>query len=359
MAKLTVKITNTGEEFEIFDVDLNQLTPRQLFAEMVRQGLLPAGPIAGHYTVLSKNEKIVDDGDLDIVFARLSFVDGDSIKIVIKASGASLDTTREDSAMAGTTASRSLSVTGTVTFSVPSSSTRPPYTYESMPLGFSTEEKNKRIVDERISFLQLDQLWEEEQRIKSQIDRIRYELDEQKHLNTYCVKQEKHAFDELLFFIEQQTEAIGEKSRQKMHELLCNRLTMIRQSSSFLAGFYKTDEIKMIIELLGLLEYFAKEREEMLSNVQVLLQKEKNETEHQFAFKEDEANRGSERFLNNFLLDSEKRLEELKAKKLRVEHELEKIKEVSRFDRVYSSVFAPAEMKRNSHMLVQVYLHLF
>ena len=51
MAKLTVKITNTGEEFEIFDVDLNQLTPRQLFAEMVRQGLLPAGPIAGHYTV--------------------------------------------------------------------------------------------------------------------------------------------------------------------------------------------------------------------------------------------------------------------------------------------------------------------
>ena len=82
----------------------------------------------------------------------------------------------------------------------------------------------------------------------------------------------------------------------------------------------------MIIELLGLLESFAKEREEMLSNVQVLLQKEKNETEHQFAFKEDEANRGSERFLNNFLLDSEKRLEELKAKKLRVEHELEKKK---------------------------------
>lgn len=147
MAKLTVKITNTGEEFEIFDVDLNQLTPRQLFAEMVRQGLLPAGPIAGHYTVLSKNEKIVDDGDLDIVFARLSFVNGDSIKIVIKASGASFDTTRGVSVMAGTTASRSLSVTGTATFNVPSSSTRPPYTYESMPLGFSTEEKNKRIVD--------------------------------------------------------------------------------------------------------------------------------------------------------------------------------------------------------------------
>lgn len=358
MAKLTVKITNTGEEFEIFDVDLNQLTPRQLFAEMVRQGLLPAGPIAGHYTVLSKNEKIVDDGDLDIVFARLSFVDGDSIKIIIKASGASLDTTRGVSAMAGTTASRSLSVTGTATFSVPSSSTRPPYTYESMPFGFSTEEKIKRIVDERISILQLDQLWEEEQRIKSQIDRIRYELDKQKHLNTYCVKQEKHAFDELLFFIEQQTGTIGEKSRQKMHELLCNRLTMIRQSSSFLAGFYKTDEIKMIIELLGLLDSFAKEREEMLSNVQVLLQKEINVTEHKFAFKEDEANRGSERFLNNFLLDSEKKLEELISKKLRVEHELEKIKEVSRFDRVYSSVFAPAEMKRNSHMLVQVYLHL-
>lgn len=36
MAKLTIKITQTGEEFEIEDVDLSQLTPCQLIDEMIR-----------------------------------------------------------------------------------------------------------------------------------------------------------------------------------------------------------------------------------------------------------------------------------------------------------------------------------
>lgn len=46
MAKLTVKIKQTGEELEIEDVDLKQLTPRQLIDEMIIHGLLSSETIA-------------------------------------------------------------------------------------------------------------------------------------------------------------------------------------------------------------------------------------------------------------------------------------------------------------------------
>ena len=37
----------------------------------------------------------------------------------------------------------------------------------------------------------------------------------------------------------------------------------------------------------------------------------------------------------------------------------EKVKKKEEYDEVYSSIFAPSEVKRKSHMLVQVYLHLY
>ena len=36
-----------------------------------------------------------------------------------------------------------------------------------------------------------------------------------------------------------------------------------------------------------------------------------------------------------------------------------KANKTGKYDEVYSSIFAPAEVKRQSHMLVQVYLHLY
>lgn len=86
MAKLTIKITQTGEEFEIEDVDLSQLTPRQLIDEMINQGFLPAETI-GPYGVVDKNGKKVDDEDLCSSFAQLGFVDGDTVRIIMRASG--------------------------------------------------------------------------------------------------------------------------------------------------------------------------------------------------------------------------------------------------------------------------------
>ena len=58
MAKLTIKITQTGEEFEIEDVDLSQLTPRQLIDEMINHGLLLAESIAP-YGIIDKNGLMV------------------------------------------------------------------------------------------------------------------------------------------------------------------------------------------------------------------------------------------------------------------------------------------------------------
>lgn len=86
MAKLTIKITQTGEEFEIEDVDLSQLTPRQLIDEMINHGLLLAESIAP-YGIIDKNGLKVDGEDLCSTFAKLGFVDGDTVRIIMRASG--------------------------------------------------------------------------------------------------------------------------------------------------------------------------------------------------------------------------------------------------------------------------------
>lgn len=86
MAIVTIKIATTGEEFEIEDVDLTQLTPRQLIDEMINLGILSAEMIAP-YGIVNKNNVKIDDGELCLSFAQLGFVDGDTVRIIMRASG--------------------------------------------------------------------------------------------------------------------------------------------------------------------------------------------------------------------------------------------------------------------------------
>ena len=90
MAKLKIKIAKTGEEFEIEDVDLKQHTPRQLIDEMINQGILSAETIAP-YGVINKNNVIIDEEELCLSFAQLGFVDGDTIRIIMRTSGGGID----------------------------------------------------------------------------------------------------------------------------------------------------------------------------------------------------------------------------------------------------------------------------
>ena len=53
-----------------------------------------------------------------------------------------------------------------------------------------------------------------------------------------------------------------------------------------------------------------------------------------------------------------KQIEEFKQQKSNLEKELAVLEEQNKYNEVYSSIFAPAEVKRKSHLQVQVYLHL-
>lgn len=53
-----------------------------------------------------------------------------------------------------------------------------------------------------------------------------------------------------------------------------------------------------------------------------------------------------------------KQIEELIYEKINIEKQI-LLEEQNKFDKVYSSIFAPAEVKRKSHLQVQVYLHLY
>lgn len=55
----------------------------------------------------------------------------------------------------------------------------------------------------------------------------------------------------------------------------------------------------------------------------------------------------------------EKQIEEFIQQKKNLEKELAVLEEQNKYNEVYSSIFAPAEVKRKSHLQVQVYLHLY
>ncbi len=54
-----------------------------------------------------------------------------------------------------------------------------------------------------------------------------------------------------------------------------------------------------------------------------------------------------------------KQIEDFKQQKSNLEKELAVLEEQNKYNEVYSSIFAPAEVKRKSHLQVQVYLHLY
>lgn len=54
-----------------------------------------------------------------------------------------------------------------------------------------------------------------------------------------------------------------------------------------------------------------------------------------------------------------KQIEDFKQQKSNLEKELAILEEQNKYNEVYSSIFAPAEVKRKSHLQVQVYLHLY
>ena len=54
-----------------------------------------------------------------------------------------------------------------------------------------------------------------------------------------------------------------------------------------------------------------------------------------------------------------KQIENFKQQKSNLEKELAVLEEQNKYNEVYSSIFAPAEVKRKSHLHVQVYLHLY
>ena len=54
-----------------------------------------------------------------------------------------------------------------------------------------------------------------------------------------------------------------------------------------------------------------------------------------------------------------KQIEDFKQQKSNLEKELAFLEEQNKYNEVYSSIFAPAEIKRKSHLQVQVYLHLY
>ena len=144
------------------------------------------------------------------------------------------------------------------------------------------------------------------------------------------------------------------KSVDKMQDLLYNRLSQLQNSSSFFSKLREDNELKLIKELLRLLELLETEHKEMLQDVKISVQEELQKAEQRLIHRIDE----SESFWEYCLLDYQRELHDVIERKRCVENELDRNHKEREMDDVYSSIFAPAEVKQKSHMTVQVYLHL-
>lgn len=330
MAKLTIKITATGEEFEIEDVDLKHHTPRQLIDEIINQGLLQPETISP-YGIIDKNGVIVDDERLCLSFAQLGFVDGDTIRIILRASG------------------------GGGCPIVNPNNIISDFTYESKPHVYSLEERVHLIADEKVAMSQLEQLRHEEDRCRAHIDKMRYGLKEQKQIDTYCmIRRVELPSAEIHISASRKLDSII-----KMQDLLNNRLAQLQNATSFFERLRGVNELEMIKELQMLLESFEIEQKEMLQKIEVLFQAKMHEAEHLLSSSGIRANKESVYFWESCLSDYERDLHDLIDRRRCVEIELDKKRKEREMDEVYSSIFAPAEVKPKSHMMVQVYLHLF
>lgn len=434
MAKLTIKIASTGEEFEIEDVDLSQLTPRQLLVEMINHGILSAEAIAP-YGIVNKNNVKIDDGELCLSFAQLGFVDGDTIQIIMRASGggdnlyppqnkARIDvkttwdgagfelvdvdleqiTNRDliqemigagvmipesqlpqaadntpnmyslidkagvlvepdevkSLAELGFTDGDTVRIVqrgsggGGVSVSCSNNSISG-FFYESTPLGPSIEEKAQQLADEKIARSRLEQVRNDEDRCRAHIDRIWHGIEEQKHLDTYCMmKRDELPSEEIHISAFRRFDSVD-----KMHDLLNSRLAQLQNSSSFFERLRGEKELKLIKELLMLIESIEKERLEMMRYVETSFQEKVHEVVHRLSYCGIRANKESIFFLESCLSEYEGELQNLLDRRSRLEKELERKRKESEMYEVYSSIFAPAEVKRKSRMLVQIYLHLY
>ena len=81
MAKLVIKIF-TGETFEVENVDLKQFSPRQLIDKMISDDLL--ANIEGYfYSIDNKDDVAISPEELSHTFEQLGFSDGDVIRIIV------------------------------------------------------------------------------------------------------------------------------------------------------------------------------------------------------------------------------------------------------------------------------------
>ena len=82
MAKLTIRISTTGSEFEANDLDFTQVTPQQILDNM-RANLPEAGQGMGWKML--KGGQVVDQ---NVTLDKLGFKDGDTADLMAKVEGA-------------------------------------------------------------------------------------------------------------------------------------------------------------------------------------------------------------------------------------------------------------------------------
>jgi len=82
MAKLTIRISTTGSEFEANDLDFAQVTPQQIIDNM--RGNLPDAGQGMGWKML-KGAQVVDQ---NVTLDKLGFKDGDTAELMAKVEGA-------------------------------------------------------------------------------------------------------------------------------------------------------------------------------------------------------------------------------------------------------------------------------
>ena len=82
MAKLTIRISTTGQEFDADNLDFNTVTPQQIIDNM--RGNLPDAGQGMGWKMLKGNAVI----DQNISLDKLGFRDGDTAELMSKVEGA-------------------------------------------------------------------------------------------------------------------------------------------------------------------------------------------------------------------------------------------------------------------------------
>lgn len=82
MAKLTIRISTTGQEFDADDIDFSQVTPQQIIDNM--RGNLPDAGQGMHWKIL-KGAQVIDQ---NVTLDKLGFKDGDTAELMAKVEGA-------------------------------------------------------------------------------------------------------------------------------------------------------------------------------------------------------------------------------------------------------------------------------